>query len=188
MNFNDVQEKKPSPFLRPGSGLVLKINDIVLEKSRNNDSLRPVFFMESQPVDDPTFVPVDGAKGRVGKVSGNAGYYLKNDNQKQEFIGDLRTIAIALGKAEELKAIPDGTFEELVDTAKNILKGGFARYFVAGSEFPKAEDRYGIKLLFPNKNFVESIDSESKLEPFDKSNPKHYQALKKEKKTDDLPF
>lgn len=188
MNFNDAPERKISPFLNPGSNLVLTITSIELEKSKSSDGLRPVFFMESEPIKDPSFEGWQGAKAKIGKVAGNAGFYLKTDNHKQQFLGDLRNIAIALGKEEDLKNIPDGDFPELVKAASGILRGGFAKYFITGSEYAKANGKYGVRLTFPNKNFVTSLDGE--LEKFDRTNPKHYQPLptQKAEPKDDLPF
>ncbi len=177
-NFKDVSEQRGvSQFISPGVQ-VLKINNIVLERSRNTGSIKPVFFMESEPITDPNFKGVDGAKGRVGKVSGNGGYYLKDDNQQLEFISFLKTIAKFLGKTEEIEALPPSSFEDSVEGAKNVIAGQYARWFVAGQEYPKGGDKYGIKLVFPSRNFIESKDS-SNLPTFDRTNPKHYKEIPK---------
>lgn len=193
-NFKDVPEIKQglSQFISPGTQ-VLKINNIILEKSRNTGNVKPVFFMESEPVTDPNFKGMDGAKGRIGKVSGNGGFYLKEDSQKLEFISFLKTIAGILGKTEEIEALPGGDFEEIIDQAKKVISGQYAKFFVAGQEYPKDQNKVGIKLVFPSRNFIESLDSNT-LPTFDKSNPKHYKAIPKVPgvtqgtKTDDLPF
>lgn len=189
-NFKTVKEpseKKPSPFLSPGSGLVLKINNLELIQSQNSGNPRPVFHMESEPITDPDFKPVDGATGRVGKVSGNGGYYLNNDNQRSEFLGFLKAIARAIDKTEELEAIEATSFEDLVEKSKRVLCGHYARYFVAGTEFSKPEGRWGVKLTFPNKRAVESVNQDpTTLEAFDFKNPKHYKAIPKEEKGDNL--
>lgn len=203
LNFNNVGERKVSPFLSPGSGLVLKINDINLDESKNNKGqFRPVFSMESEPINDPSFNGVDGAVGKIGKISGNAGYYLRDDNQIQEFLGGLREIARSIGKEEELSQVEAPDLPTLVERVRPILRGGYARYFVAGREFPKAQNKHGLKLVFLNRNFVESTDANpSKLEVFDRNNPKHYTKLPttpnqandfpaetKKNSADDLPF
>ncbi len=212
-NFKTVKEtteKRPtSPFLSPGSGLVLKINNIELVKSQNSGNPRPVFHMESEAITEADFKPVDGAAGRVGKVSGNGGYYLNNDNQRSEFLGFLKAIARAIGRIDELEAIEANSFEDLVDRSKRVLCGHYARYFVSGTEFSKPEGRWGVKLTFPNKRAVESVDqTPTTLEAFDFNNPKHYKAVPHTQqdgfgvaqgsaftpktttsnKTDDLPF
>lgn len=182
-NFKSVKEptdRKLSPYLSPGSGQVLKINDIVLTCSQNTKNPRPVFYMESEPINDAEFKGIDGARGRVGKVSGNGGYYLNNDNQKTEFLGFLKAIANAVGQSAELQAVEATSFEELVEQAKKVLCGHYARYFVAGTEFSKPDNRYGVKLIFLSRKAVESVDTDpSGLDIFDWNNPKHYKKIPK---------
>lgn len=191
-NFKDVKEadnRGTSPFLSPGGNQILKINDITLKESTNTHKVLPVFHMESKPVTDPEFKGQDGAKGQVGRISGNAGYYLKDDNQQQQFLGALKSIARALNKVEELEEIKADTFEDMIAQAAKVLRGGYARYFVAGSEFPKDGGKYGVKLSFPSRNFVESAQIEEKdstLPKFDRSNDKHYKAIPKTAPKDDF--
>lgn len=184
-NFRDVKEpvnRGVSQFLSPGSGLVLKINNIELKFSRNNGSPLPVFHVETEPINDPSFKGQDGAKGQVGRVSANGGWYLKSDDQQQQFLGGLRAVARALNKLDELEAIDAQTFEDLVQKSVAILRGGYARYFVGGIEFPKPDGKYGVKLVFPSRNFVESVAipvKESGLPKFNRADPKHYVAVPK---------
>ncbi len=198
MNFKNAEEKKTSPFLSPGSGIVLKINNITLDKSQNTQNLRPVFFMETEPINDPSFQGADGAKGKVGKVSANAGYYLKTDNNVLEFLGSLKSIARAIGKEGALDNLEAPDLPALLEQVVPILSKSYASYFIAGKEFPKPGGKYGIKLVFPNRNFVEAVGTEpTSLAPFDRTNPKHYTKLPEptepafdtsEKTPDDLPF
>lgn len=183
-NFRGVKEpteRATSQFLSPGSGLVLKINNIELKMSQNNNTPLPVFHVESEPITDPNFKGQDGAKGQVGRISANGGYYLKDDNQQQQFMGALKSIARALNKTDELEAIDAQSFAELISKAAAVLRGGYARYFVAGVEFPKPQGKYGVKLVFPSRNFVESVAiDETTLPKFDRNNKKHYLAVPKD--------
>ena len=62
VNTNDA----PSPYMNYGLG-VYKINSLEI-KDATTGAKRVVMNMEGQPIDNAEFKPVDGAKGKVGRV------------------------------------------------------------------------------------------------------------------------
>lgn len=196
-NLEATQEKeymKKGKFIRPGVQ-VLILKDIYLEKSQNTGNERPVFFMETLPITDEDWEGHEGAKGQIGKVAGNFGYYLKNDDQKVEFAGFLKSILKAVDKYDTFVAESNRDFEkisDLIDAVKPYLVDSQARYFVAGEQYHKLNNTgIGLKLKFPTNRSVEAINAEvSKLPTFDESNPKHLKKVgkKEDQPVDDLPF
>lgn len=198
-NFNKVpetKEYKKGKFIRPGvQNLIL--HDITLQVSRNTGNERPVFSMETEPVTDPGWEGYNGAKGQIGNVAGNFGYYLKTDENKLEFVGNLRDIMKAVGTYSDfMEKYSDANFTnlaEVIEATKPYVVGRTARYFVAGEQYEKLDrSGIGLKLKFPSKRMVESLDSESKFPAFDDTNPNHFKKLDKTSvaatQTDDMPF
>lgn len=197
-NLPEKQEFKKRPFIRPGvQTLILK--DIFLQVSPNTANERPVFSMETEPITDEEFVPHQDAKygGQIGNVSGNFGYYLKNENQKLEFIGNLRDIMRAVGTYDDFMnqhgKVTFGSLDQVIEVAKPFLVGTKARYFVAGEQYQKLDKTgIGLKLKFPSRKLVESLDSETKFPKFDETNSSHFKKLEKTvtpaEVPNDLPF
>lgn len=199
-NLNDIDttdRQNSSPYISYGSDQVLKINDIELKVSTNTGSPRAILHMETKPVTDPDFTPIEGHKGRVGKIG--IGVYMKTEDQKKDFLKKLKTISIALGVEDEVNQVSGNTFEEVVDNVKSIISGNkWARYTIFAEQYPKADGKIGIKLLLPRYNFVESLDTEnSRLIKFDENNNFHFKKISQPENrnsgisienTDDLPF
>jgi hypothetical protein len=198
-NLPEQQEFKKRKFIRPGvQNLILK--DITLQVSPNTHNERPVFSMETEPVTDEGFEPHEDANygGQIGNISGNFGYYLKTDNQKLEFIVNLRDIMKAVGTYEAFMEKHGKTnfqnLQEVIDAAKPYLVGTKACYFVAAEQYQKLNNTgIGLKLKFPSRKMVEAVGNESKLAKFDETNPNHFKKLQKTTTTstapvDDLPF
>lgn len=187
-----TEERKPSPYLSYGSGQILKINSIELKFSQNTGSPKAILHMESKPVNEPGFTPVDGAKGRVGRISGSI--YMKDDNSKRNFMNTLYIIAQALGLESEIKDISGETFQETIKKAEAIVcNGSYARYSIFAEEYAKPENKIGISLFLPKYKFVEAVDADpTTLVQFDKTQGWHYKKLKtpvgSEEPIDDLPF
>lgn len=180
-DLSDVQPEKPqgnviSPYLTYGSGQVLKISGIELKKSQNTGSSKPIFHMETKPITDPAFVPIDGAKGKVGKVA--CGVYMNSDALKREFLQKLKTIAVAVGVESEVNKIKSEDFEEVVQRITDVIKGKYARYTLVAGEYPKNDGKVGITLSLPKFKFVESENADpSTIVVFDKENQYHYKKI-----------
>lgn len=193
-DLNKVSSRKQSPYITYGSGQVLKINKIELVSSKSTGSSKAVLHMETEPINDDTFEPVDGAKGKVGKIG--CGVYMKHERQKIEFLEKMKEIAVALGLGDEISKVKGDSFEEVVAEIENVLTGNkFARYTIFGEEYPKSNGTVGLRLMFPRWSFVESVDTDpSKIIPFDPNNPKHLTKIKREEAQtnnddlNDLPF
>ena len=154
--------------------------------------------METKPVTEPGFKPVDGAKGRVGKVS--VGVYMTKEEDRRELIKKLKIMARAIGVEDEFNEISGDSFEDVISEIEKVLarKNNWAKYTIFAEEYPKVDGKIGIKLLLPRFNFCESEDtpeSESKLTKFDKNNQYHYKKATKQQEAksgggslDDLPF
>lgn len=200
-NFNKVQEQKlgtkKGKFIRPGvQNLILK--DITLEESRNTHNSRPVFLMETEPVTDAGWEPHEDASygGQIGKISGNSGYYLKDENQQSDFISVLKSIMASVGTLEDFMSSSNqdfDTLEDAVSAVKPYIVGKMARYFVTGEQYEKLDGSgVGLKLKFPTRGVVEATTvTESKFPKFDETNPQHFKKLNKSTDpavTTDLPF
>jgi len=194
--LNTTERQNSSPYISYGSGQILKINDIELKISANTGSPKAILHMETKPINDPNFTPIEGHKGRVGKIG--IGVYMKTEDQKKDFLKKLKTISIALGVEDEVNQVTGNSFDEVVDNVKSIITGNkWARYTIFAEQYPKADGKLGIKLLLPRYNFVESIDVEtenSKLIKFDENNNFHFKKIDLPQmntaleSTDDLPF
>lgn len=187
------EPSKESPYIGYGSGQVLKINSIELKFSQASGSPKAILHMESKPVTSPGFTPVDGAKGKVGRVGGSI--YMKDDKLKEGFMDTLYKIATALGVQEEIGSIKGDTFQDVIKQAEKVVcgPGKWARYTILAEEYLKKDGKTGIALALPKYNFVESVDTEpSGLLQFDKSNKWHYRKVQApasvEDETNDLPF
>lgn len=196
LNFNKLPEQrdyKKGKFIRPGTQ-VLILKDLFLQTSPNTGNERPVFAMETEPITEEGWEGWEGAVGQIGNIAGNFNYYLKTDDQKRDFMGNLRDIMKATGTYEafdEKHGKSDFTvLSEVIEAVKPFIVGGKARYFVAAEQYQKLDNTgVGLKLKFPSKRLVESISDESKFPKFDETDPKHFKKLdKKEEKVSDLPF
>lgn len=207
-NFGNLPEQKlevkKGKFIRPGvQTLILK--DLYLESSKNTGNQRPVFFMETEPITDEGWEGFENHKGQIGKIAGNFGYYLKNDDQKEEFANFLKAIMQSTNTWADCTAQHGNTdfttLDELVEAAKPFLAGTKARYFVCGEQYHKLDGSgVGLKLKFPTRRAVESLEvTDSKLPKFDETNQNHFKKIPKSEvntldmepkapKMDDLPF
>lgn len=184
-----------SPFIGYGTGQVLRINEIELKYSKNTGSPKAVLHMESKPIEDPNFKPVDGAKGKVGRIS--CGVYMKEESAKQEFLRKMKLVAFALDLKEEIEKISGKSFPEVVEKMAGVICGSdkWAKYTILAEEYPKPDGQVGVSYFLPRYNFVEGLDVEnSTLTKFDKNNKFHYKKLPDavqegtDSATDDLPF
>lgn len=167
-----------SPYITYGSNQELKINNIELKFSKNTGSPKAILHVETPPVVKEGFVPVEGFKGRVGKVA--CGVYMKDDFAKKQFLRKMLNIAAAMGIEEEVNKINDNSFETIVNKIAKVFSnhGRFARFTVFGEEYAKVNNKIGITLYFPRTNFVENLDANpSTLVQFDKNDPWHYKKL-----------
>jgi hypothetical protein len=186
--------KRISPYIGYGSGQVLRINDIELKFSQNTGSPKAVLHMESKPIKEEGFTPVEGHEGRVGKVS--CGIYMKDDKSKDKFLQDMKRVAMALGLEDEFNEIKGELFQDVVKQITKVVSGKnkWARYTVFGEEYAKPDGKTGTSYILPKYNFVESVDTEpTTLVQFDPSNKYHLRRLPeqttvKSEGDDDLPF
>lgn len=165
-----------SPYMTYGDSQVLKINTIELKFSRNSNSPKAILHMETRPINEPGFTPIEGAQGKVGKVG--CGVYMNSDLLKREFLQKMKMIAAALGLEEHINKIRSEDFEEVVKKIADLLGGNYARYTVVASEYQKDGGKIGITLSLPKFKFVESEDADpSTIVKFDKNNPYHYKKI-----------
>lgn len=180
-NLPERREKKNSPYIFYGSNQILKINQIELVSSRNTGSKKAVLHMETKPVNEPDFTPIEGAEGRVGKIG--CGVYMKTEAQKNEFFQKMLLIARSLGLEDEFTKISGDSFEEVVSKIEKVICGNkFARYTIFAEQYAKTDAKIGLRLLLPRWGFVESIsipENESKIIQFDENNPKHFTKIAK---------
>lgn len=200
-DFNKLPEQKEykrGKFIRPGVQ-VLTLKDVFFQTSPNTQNDRPVFSMETEPITDEGWEPHEDAKfgGQIGNIAGNFGFYLKNDSQKLEFIGNLRDIMKVAGTydsfMEKYGKTDFSTLDTVLEVAKPYLVGTKATYFVAGEQYMKLNKTgLGLKLKFPSRKLVVPIGSESLLPVFDENNPNHFKRFQKTEEPadvlNDLPF
>jgi hypothetical protein len=126
---------------------------------------------------------------------------MKTDEQKNEFIANLKAIAEAMDLKEDIEEISGDVFEAVVQDIDTMFRQNkrFARFSIFVEEYQKPENKIGLRLYFPRYNFVEHLDvdpEKSKLVKFDKTNSRHYKAFvataapvaSKLGPVDDLPF
>lgn len=166
-----------SPYLTYGSDQILKVTDIELKFSKNTGSPKGILHMETKPFKADGFSPVEGAKGKVGKVA--CGVYMKDEFSKKVFLQKMKTIAIAMGLEEEINEIKGDSFETIVKSIQKIFVGEYyAKYTICAEEYEKPGGKIGLTLMLPRLAFVEAIDANpSTIVAFDKNNPYHYKKL-----------
>lgn len=180
-DLSKVESEKPksestSPYLTYGSGQVLKINNIELKISHNTNAPKAILHMETKPINDPTFTPVEGAVGRVGRIG--CGPYMNSEPLKREFLQKMKTIAATLGLEDQVNQIKSDKFEQVVEKISNLLKNRYARYTIVAAEYPKSDGKVGITLSLPRFKFVESENADpSTIVIFDKTNQYHYKKM-----------
>lgn len=186
-----------SPYLTYGTNQLLRITQIELKVSQNTGSPRAILHMEGKPISSPGFTPVEGAKGKVGKVA--ASIYMKEIKVKTEFLQRMKVISMVLGLEEEFNQIKSDTFEGAVTQISKLLSGKdlYARYTLFAEEYPKKDGKIGITLFLPRYAFVDSADSDgSSLVEFNKANQYHFKRIPEQTgevkadtgEVDDLPF
>lgn len=175
-----------SPYLTYGSDQILKITDIELKFSKNTGSPKGILHMETKPFKADGFSPVEGAKGKVGKVA--CGIYMKDEFSKKVFLQKLKTIAIAMGLEDEINEIKGDSFETIVKSISKIFVGEYyAKYTICAEEYEKPGGKIGLTLMLPRLAFVEAIDANpSTIVTFDKNNPYHYKKLPEKTKTEEF--
>lgn len=178
----EAPQSNLSPYISYGSDQLLKINDIELKFSKNTGSPKAILHMETKPITDKNFTPVEGFKGKVGKVA--CGVYMKDDFSKKVFLQKMKTIAIALDVEGQINEIKGDSFEAIVKRIADVLSSGnFAKYTVCAEEYAKPGGKTGITLMFPRTGFVEAIGTDpSTIVVFDKNNNYHYKRLPVEAK------
>lgn len=165
-----------SPYLTYGDTQVLKINSIELKMSQNTNAPKAILHMESKPINEPGFVAVDNAKGKVGRIG--CGIYMNSDPLKREFLQKMKTIAAAMGIETEINKIKSESFEEVVQQISDLFRGRFATYTIVASEYQKPDGKIGITLMLPKFKFVEAEGADpSTIVKFDKNNPYHYKKI-----------
>lgn len=180
-DLSEVGSEKPqsdniSPYVGYGSGQILKINDIELKESQNTGAKKAILHMETKPINDENFKPIEGATGKVGRVG--VGVYMNSELLKREFLQKMKTIAAAIGLESKINEIKSESFEEVVSKIAAILKGKYARYTIVASEYPKSDGKVGITLSLPRFKFVESENATpSTIIVFDKTNQYHYKKI-----------
>lgn len=202
-DLSKIGTRKQSPYIGYGSDQTLKINQIELVKSQSTDSVKAVLHMETAPIKEEGFEPIDGAKGRVGKIG--CGVYMKFEKQKEEFLQKMALIAIALGHGDEVRKITGESFEKVVKEIEKLISGEqYANYTVFGEEYAKSNGTVGLRLMLPRWDFVASLDAtDGKLVQFDVNNPQHLKKIRRDDtstyagprggstiadEVDDLPF
>lgn len=121
-----------------------KINSMVVQKAKNTESRRVVFYLESEPINAPEFKGVDGAKGRIGRMSSG---YMGSEASYSDFARQLAVIADKLGVREELNAVPGSgvTFEEYMAKVNTLLVGKYLWWNIKGEEY--AEKKINLQLM-----------------------------------------
>jgi len=146
----DTAEKSGvSKYLNYGI-VIAKINGIAVEKARSTDSKRIVFSLEGKPVDDGSFIGVDGAKGPIGKMSTN---YMNSDKSYQDFMRQIGVIADKLGLRAQIDTVSGSTIEEYIAKVSQLFVGKPLCWNIGGEEY--TEGKFALKLQ--RYSFVKSL-------------------------------
>lgn len=163
---NIVDEVKPRKKGKVfGYGIQeLKINDITFREAKSG-SLQMEVHMETAPVTEEGFAPIDGHTGQVGTVRGS---WVKQGADGEEAASKEFAKLIEICKAVGLTADDyAGDFNTIGDFTKYILpklKGKMARYKICAELYPKTKEDGtpgfpGAELKFPyfKNQMVEAI-------------------------------
>lgn len=197
---SEDNKRSISPYIGYGSGenglgQVLRINEIELKFSKNTGSPKAILHMESKPIKEEGFTPIDGHTGRVGKIA--CGIYMKDDKSKSKFLEDMKRIAICLGLEEDINEIKSESFPDAVSKVSEVVSGKdkWASYTVFGEEYQKLDGKKGTTYFLPKYNFVQPVGTEpTTLVQFDINNKYHLKRLPEQvtsnssEEESDLPF
>lgn len=166
-NTGSFEPKKTSPYL--GYGIQeLKINSVEVGTA-STGSIKLIFNVESKPITEADFTPVEGATGRVGRVS--TSYLKENSDQYQEEFDRLMTMATKAGI--DIMQLP--VYDNIQAAASDVvakMKGKFLRFKVTAKYYWGDKDGTPVErynLAFARFKFVESLNEESTL-TFDPAN------------------
>ena len=148
-NLDTTERVSISKYLNHGINKA-KINNILVEKAKNTESKRIVIFLEGEAVSDKGFEGIDGAKGRVGKMTTS---YMKTDAQYQDFMRQIGVISDKLGVRAEVDAITATTIEEYIAKVLPHLTGKLLWWNIGGEEWD--EKKFSLKIL--RYDFVKSL-------------------------------
>ena len=126
-----------------------KINSLVVQKAKNTESRRVVFYLESEPVKDPAFKGVDGAKGRIGRMASN---YMATSKAYDDFMRQVGIIADKLGIRKEVDEVTGNSFEEYILKVNALFAGRYLWWNIGADEY--AEKKTNLKLM--KYDFVKS--------------------------------
>jgi hypothetical protein len=127
-----------------------KINSIVVEKAKQTESRRVVFYLEGDAIADKSFEGIDGAKGRVGKMATS---YMKEDKSYKDFMRQIGVIADKLGVRPSVDAISASSIEEYIAKVSPFLTGKFLWWNIAAEEWD--DKKFALKLL--KYDFVKAL-------------------------------
>lgn len=166
-----------------------KIVSMVVQKAKNTESRRVVFNLESEPVVNPEFKGIDGAKGKIGRMSS---MYMGNEKSYADFMRQLAIIAEKMNLRTQLDAIPGTgvTFEEYMVSVNAIFTGRYLWWNIKGEEYDEKKVslnlmRYGFckalseidesTLKHDGYIVIEAKDSSGVVQlSFDKANKFHF--------------
>lgn len=147
--ISTVERVSVSKYLNHGINKA-KINNIVVEKAKNTESRRIVIFLEGEAVADKGFEGIDGAKGRVGKMTTS---YMKTDAQYQDFMRQIGVISDKLGVRPQVDAVTASTIEEYITKVLPYLTGKQLWWNIGGEEWD--EKKFSLKIL--RYDFVKAL-------------------------------
>lgn len=177
----------------------LKVNNIEVHPS-GESSYRIVFKMETAPIDDPNFTPIEeGIRGQIC----NPSLFLNMSEDKSrtminKFIG---AVADALGLKEAADKVSGDDVQSYFKAIADVLCcGKFAWFVLSAKEYQAGK----YNLNFPLYDFVAAVDKmdedtivmeagriisinykSGRLFRFDKSSKYHFKAFVEPKQTDD---
>ena len=183
-------KQKQSSYMSVGDQVAM-IKSIELKEARSG-SKQVVFHMETPPIEDADFKPVEGAKGAVGRVQ--ASIYLKDDNAKVQWVTErMLPIAESLGIREDLDKIESANFEDYISKIENLLKDKPHTWLIGGEEFVNQKAEIRVRLMLPRYNFVGDVPKFNKADkyhfrPYVDTSDYTGSANNEGAATDDLPF
>lgn len=163
INTKDVKKNSgfgTSRFLGVGQYKV-KINNIEAYESATG-SFQFKFGVETEPVLEEGFVPLEGYKGRVGTIKT---LYLANPVMEDQVAATLANLGFETGTKELMDAIsPDLSYPEYASTLTDILKDKWVWVSICGKEYLSAKTgKKGVELNFPRFKAFASDTTKEKL-------------------------
>jgi hypothetical protein len=135
-----------SKYLSPGQHKV-KITNIIPHQSKTG-SYKLKFELETEPVTQEGFIPVEGRYGQIGTVHT---VFMSNPDMETQVAQTIASLADTLGVRDAVNALPsDTTYEDWASKLTELVKDQYFWVTLNGKEYINSTSgKKGVELNFP---------------------------------------